>query len=327
VAEHSVAIIGCGLIGARRAQSLVDCHVRVCCDPVRERAEELAARFGADASTDWRAAARHAEIDIAIVATSHNHLAPIAEAAAGAGKHVLIEKPGARRSVELDPVLREARRTGVAVRVGFNHRYHRALQKAREIFASGEMGQMMFVRGRYGHGGRIGYEKEWRADPEVSGGGELLDQGIHLIDLSRWFLGDFTRVEGRLATYFWNMPVEDNAFLTLISADGQTAFLHASWSEWKNLFSLEIYGRRGKLEISGLGGSYGVERLAYYKMSPAMGPPETTIWEFPMSDNSWSLEFAEFLEDIRLGRDPVPGIADAQAALRIVEQVYAEAAR
>jgi len=326
-ASHSVAIIGCGLIGARRAQSAGDCRIRVCCDAIPQRAEQLAARFGAQASTDWRAAAAYPETDIVIVATTHNQLATVAEAAAAAGKHVLIEKPGARRAAELDPVLREAKHTGVAVRIGFNHRYHRALRKAREIFLTGELGEMMLVRGRYGHGGRVGYEREWRADPAVSGGGELLDQGIHLIDLSRWFLGDFTRVEGRLATYFWNMPVEDNAFLTLTAAGGQTAFLHASWSEWKNLFSFEVYGRRGKLEVSGLGGSYGIERLAHYRMAPEMGPPATTIWEFPMADNSWDLEFAEFLEDIRLGRDPAPGIADAQAALRIVEEVYAGAGR
>ena len=105
------------------------------------------------------------------------------------------------------------------------------------------------------------------------------------------------------------------------------AFLHATWTEWKNLFSLEIYGRDGKLDISGLGGSYGTERLAYYRMSPAMGPPETTIWEYPMADDSWQVEFAEFLEDIRLGRAPEPGISDAQAALRVVETIYREVRR
>ena len=326
--RYAVAIVGCGLIGTKRAQAVGDCRVRVCCDTVLERAEKLAARFPrAEASGDWRAAATHHEVDIVIVATTHDQLAAVAEAAAAAGKHVLIEKPGARRAAELEPALREAQRTGVAVRVGFNHRYHRALQRARRIFLSGALGEMMFVRGRYGHGGRVGYEREWRADPQASGGGELLDQGVHLIDLARWFLGDFERVQGHIGTYFWNMPVEDNAFLILTTAAGKAAFLHATWTEWKNLFSLEIYGRQGKLEISGLGGSYGVERLAFYRMSPEMGPPETTIWEYPMADNSWDAEFAEFLEDIRLRREPVPGIRDAQAALRVIEKVYAEAVR
>src|SRR5205823_1353389 len=127
--------------------------------------------------------------------------------------HVLVEKPGARSASELDTVLAAAAKSGVSVRAGFNHRYHRGFRKAREIVESGALGPLMFIRGRYGHGGRPGYDREWRADPELSGGGELIDQGIHLIDLARWFLGEFTAVRGRTRTYFWDMPVEDNAFL------------------------------------------------------------------------------------------------------------------
>ena len=218
--------------------------------------------------------------------------------------------------------------TGARVRVGFNHRYHPALQKAREIVDSGVLGPLLFVRGRYGHGGRPGYDKEWRAVEDISGGGEAIDQGMHLIDLARWFLGDFDGVQGHVATYFWDMPVEDNAFFLLTTPANQTAQLHATWTEWKNLFSLEIYGRDGKLDINGLGGSYGVERLAYYKMLPEMGPPETTIWEYPaLTDKSWGLEFAAFLADIAERREPSPGVRDAQAALRIVEAVYRRCGR
>ncbi len=180
----------------------------------------------------------------------------------------------------------------------------------------------MFLRARYGHGGRIGYEKEWRAQPKLSGGGELIDQGVHLIDLARWFLGDFNAVDGYAHTYFWNMPVDDNAFLLLKTERGQVAFLHASCTEWKNTFSFELYGRSGKVQIDGLGGSYGTERLAWYKMPPEMGPPETTIWEYPMTDDSWEIEMAEFLEDIRLGRQPAVGLADAVAAMNIVDKIY-----
>jgi predicted dehydrogenase len=118
------------------------------------------------------------------------------------------------------------------------------------------------------------------------------------------------------------MPVDDNAFLTLKTASKQVAFLHASCSEWKNTFSFELYGRDGKLQIDGLGGSYGVEKLAYYKMLPEMGPPDTTIWEYPMADDSWKVEMAEFLEDIRLNRQPAAGLQDAIEALKIVDQTY-----
>jgi len=275
-------------------------------------------------TTDWRYAVERADIDFVVIATPHDMLAPVAVVAAAAGKHVLIEKPAARCASELDPVAEAAARGGAIVRVGFNHRFHRAFRKAREIFESGALGPLMFIRGRYGHGGRPGYDKEWRAVRERSGGGELVDQGCHLIDLSRWFLGDFASVKGSTPTYFWNMPVEDNGFLLLETAAGQVAFLHASWTEWKNLFSFEIAGRVGKLEVSGLGGSYGVERLTWYKMSPEMGPPETMAWEYPMGDDSWDVECATFLEDIRLQRPPQPGIADAQAALRVIERVYNE---
>ena len=324
----NIAIVGCGLIGSKRAQALAGARLAICCDLDRGRAQGLAAaQPGAEPLTDWHAAVVSPETDIVIVATTHDMLAPIAAKAAAAGKHVLIEKPGARRASELDAVAEAAGRTGALVRVGFSHRYHRAFRKAHAIVKSGAIGPLLFIRGRYGHGGRPGYEREWRADPALSGGGELLDQGVHLIDLARSFVGDFSRVTGRTPSYFWKMPVEDNAFLLLETDAGQVAFLHAGWTEWKNLFSFEICGRDGKLEITGLGASYGTERLAFYAMKPEMGPPETTVWEYPMADDSWEAEFADFLEDIRLKRQPRPGIADAQAVLGVVERVYQENGR
>ncbi|MBI5565824.1 MAG: Gfo/Idh/MocA family oxidoreductase [Chloroflexi bacterium] len=322
--ELGVAIIGCGLIGQKRAKALSPARLVVCADVALERAQKLAQTVpGAIATRDWAEAVAHPEVEIVIIATSNNSLAEIALAAVQAGKHVLVEKPAARNAAELKPVIAAAEQSGVQVRVGFNHRYHPALLKARELFEVGVLGEMMFVRGRYGHGGRIGYDREWRANPVLSGGGELLDQGVHLIDLARCFLGDFTDVSGFARTYFWDMPVDDNGFMLLKTAQQQVAFLHVSCTEWKNLFSLEIYGRDAKLHIEGLGGSYGVEKLTYYKMLPQMGPPETTAWEYPMGDNSWQLELTEFLEDIRLKRLPSANLYDARAALTIVEQIVA----
>jgi len=322
-----VAIVGCGLVGRKRARALAGADLAVCCDVDAGVAEALAGEPGAEASTDAMATVAREDVDIVVVATPHNMLAEVAGAAARSGKHVLIEKPGARRASELDAVVEAAQRTGALVRVGFNHRYHRALQKAREIVDSGVLGPLMFVRGRYGHGGRPGYEQEWRAVKEIAGGGELIDQGMHLIDLAGWFLGEFTEAGGHLGTFFWKMPVEDNCFLLLKTGDGKVAWLHASWSEWKNMFSLEIYGRDGKLAVDGLGGSYGIERITHYQMKPEMGPPETVSWEYPMADDSWETEFREFLEDIRLGRQPRPGLAEAKANLEVVAKVYGEAGR
>ena len=321
--EFGVAIVGCGLIGQKRSNALGPARLVVCADIARERAERLAATVpGCKALTDWKEAVANPAVSIVVISTLHDTLAEIAHGAVAAGKHVLIEKPAARSAAELSGLAEAAARTGRLVRVGFNHRYHRALQKAHQLVAEGSLGPLMFLRARYGHGGRLGYDREWRSNPAKSGGGELIDQGPHLIDLARWFLGEFPEVDGFAATYFWDMAVDDNGFLLLKTAARQVAFLHASCTEWKNTFSFEIYGRDGKLDINGLGGSYGTERLTYYKMLPQMGPPETTTWEYPMADNSWDLEFSEFLEDIRLKRQPSAGIRDAIEALNIIEKIY-----
>ena len=319
----NVAIIGCGLIGNKRAKALANCKLVVCSDLQIERAQALAKQFnGCQVFKNWQDAIVLPEVEIVIVATDHVSLPKITLAAVEAKKHVLVEKPAARRSGELDHAKKIANKINVLVHVGFNHRYHRALIKAKALVDAGDLGELMFIRARYGHGGRIGYDKEWRAKPELSGGGELIDQGMHLIDLSRWFLGDFCDVQGFAHTYYWDMPVDDNGFLLLKTAKKQVAFLHASSSEWKNIFSFEIYGRKGKIDISGLGGSYGVERITFYRMLPEMGPPETFVWEYPMADNSWEVEFAEFLEDIKLGRQPTANLHDAEEALKIVEKIY-----
>lgn len=320
-----VGVVGCGLIGQKRARAIGAGGKLVgCADIDMNRAEALARTAGAKAFRDWRELVWSPLVDVVIVATLHESLAEISCTAAAAGKHVLVEKPAARKAAELDPVMAAAAKHGSKVHVGFNHRYHRSLRKAKELVDSGALGELMFVRARYGHGARIGYDKEWRADPALSGGGELIDQGTHLIDLSRWFLGEITAVQGYAHTYFWDMPVEDNGFMLLKTAKKQTAFLHASCTEWKNLFSMEIYGKLGKLDLSGLGGSYGIEKITWYRMLPEMGPPETITWEYPMGDDSWAVEIAEFFEDIRLDREPSAGLPDAQAALIIVESIYRE---
>ena len=321
--ELSFGIVGCGLIGKKRAQALKGIGKLVACADINiNSAQSLAAEHGAQVYKNWQELVQSIDVDVVIVATLHDSLAEITYGAIEAGKHVLVEKPAGRTTAEIERLMAAENSKGVKVHVGFNHRYHRALIKAKELVSSGQLGKLMYIRARYGHGGRIGYEKEWRADYKLSGGGELIDQGPHLIDLSRWFMGEFTHTSGFASTFFWDMPVDDNGFMLLKTAENQVAFLHASCTEWKNLFSLEIYGRDGKIEVSGLGGSYGLEKITFYKMLPEMGPPETTSWEYPMSDNSWSVELEEFIEDIKLDRKPAAGLADALAALNIIEKIY-----
>jgi predicted dehydrogenase len=321
----NVGIIGCGAIGRKRAQHLAQARLIHCVDVDPSRAAGVASlSHGCVSGADWRPLLDRAEVDAVVIATPQESQAEIMRAAIIAGKHVLVEKPAARNVEELLDLPQLAAQHDVRVRVGFNHRYHRAFQQARRLVDSGILGPLMFVRARYGHGGRTGYETEWRAQPQRSGGGELIDQGVHLIDLARWFFGDFVEVEGFAHTYYWDMPVDDNGFMLLKTATKQVAFLHASCTEWKNVFSWELYGRNGKLQVEGLGGSYGVERLAHYKNLPEMGPPETTLWEYPMADNSWTMEMSAFIEDIRSGHEPDPGLNDAIAALRVVAKIYGD---
>jgi len=320
------AVIGCGLIGKKRLAGLPEgSKLAVACDTNLARAEELVKLANAGhATADFKQAVADPRVDAVVVATINSALAEVSAAAIRAGKPVLVEKPAGIAVQQIDELIALADKHNVCVRVGFNHRYHPAFIKAQEILESGVAGELMFIRARYGHGGRVGYDQEWRANPKLSGGGELIDQGIHLIDLARWFLGDFKTIEGHATTYFWKMPVDDNAFLSLRTAKGQTAWLHVSCTEWKNLFSFEIYGRDAKLHIEGLGRSYGVEKLFHYQMKPEMGPPETKLYEFPGPDESWQIELAEFEKDIQWNRKSEVGLKEVKTTLQIVEKIYRE---
>ena len=249
-------------------------------------------------------------------------------AAVEAGKHVLVEKPAARTAEELVPLI-AGRRAARRVRAGrLQPPLPPRVPARRASCRAGALGPLMFIRGRYGHGGRVGYDKEWRADPEIAGGGELLDQGVHLIDLSRWFLGDFTEVTGHVAHVLLGhagrgqrLPPAPDRRRT-----GGLAARQLHRVEEPVLASRSI-GRDGKLHIDGLGGSYGVERLSYYRMMPQMGPPETTIWEYPGEDTSWRDEFAGFRPG---GGGPPRSTGDVARCPRgadVVHRVYAASRR
>lgn len=323
------AIVGCGLVGQKRAAAIAQLghQTALAIDPSPERAAEIAGRSGARSANDFCAAVEAVDIDVVVIATPHAELSAIATACLHAGKHVLVEKPGGRDLAEVRAVAEAAAASGCVAKVGYNHRFHPAMSKARRMVDRGEIGELMFVRGRYGHGGRPGYDKEWRFERAISGGGQLIDQGSHLVDLAQWFLGEFTEVQGTLRTFFWDTRVEDNVFLTLSTAEKRIAWLHATWTEWRNMFSLEIYGRDGKLQVDGLGGSYGLESLTFYRMLPGMGPPETTRWEYPLPDRSWEAETAELIAAINEGRRPLGDAAEAVGAMSVIERVYQEAVR
>ncbi len=317
----NVGIVGAGLVGTKRARALGNEKLIIVADINEVKAKALVEKYKCEYTTAWQDVVNNDGIDIVIVSTPNKYLSPIAIEAIKNRKHVLIEKPGATNPGDIKIMQKIAAKNKVKVKVGFNHRFHPGVLKAKEIFDKGDAGELMFVRGRYGHGGRLGYEKEWRADPRIAGGGEMMDQGVHLIDLARMFAGDFGEAVGFTETMFWNMNVEDNCFALLRNRQGKIAFLHASWTQWKNIFSFEIFGKTGLLVIDGLCGSYGEETLTFYKMKTEMGIPDKFVYSWK-EDNSWDLEFKEFISAINEDREPIGNLNDAYKAMKLVFDIY-----
>lgn len=323
-----IGIVGCGLIGHRRAlvaQEAGD-EVLLVADLQPEVVAKAAASLHTEGTQDWQAVTSHPEIEAVVVATFNKFLLPVTVTALKNGKHVICEKPLGRNAGEAKAMVQAADRHAQILKVGFNHRHHPALWKAQELAQSGEIGNIMNIRAAYGHGGRPGYDQEWRADPDLAGGGELLDQGVHIVDLCRWFLGDFVQVSGMLGTWFWQVaPLEDNGFALLRTAAGQIATIHTSWTQWKNLFRFEIFGQEGYLLVEGLGGSYGVERLTLGIRRAESGPPDQEVWEFPGPDISWQAEWAEFKAAISEKRQPLGNGHDGYQAALVIDGIYESA--
>jgi len=319
-----VAIVGAGLIGKKRGLQLEGHELVGIYDVAAERAQALAAELRTRSFESEAALLARSGAEIVIVATDNANLSGVAARAIEAKKHVLVEKPGGISVAELKRLEELARTQGVAVKVGFNHRFHPALLETRRLVDEGKLGPLMFLRVRYGHGGRLGYESEWRAKPEHSGGGELIDQGVHVLDLIHWFFGPLPLRSSFVTTSFWNMPVDDNAVLTVADSgpSPRWATFHVSCSEWKNSFSLELYGRTGKVLVSGLGGSYGTETLTYYRMLPQMGPPEVEQREFSGPDRSWALDLKNLVDHISSGTPLWGDLGSARYALEVVRDAY-----
>lgn len=285
----------------------------------------LADEVGCEPTANWQEVIEREDVEVVIVCTPPDLHAPISIAAMRSGKHVLCEKPLARVPEEADEIVSVARETKMKLKCGFNLRHHRGIRQAREWLDQGTIGNLGFIRCRYGICGRPGYEKDWRANREIAGGGQLMDQGMHVLDLSRWFMGEFREACGFLCTQFWNIaPVEDNAFALLRTERGQVASLHASWTQWKNLFSFELFGQDGYIIVEGLGGSYGTERAILGKRA-FLEPFREEIIEFRGEDPSLSKEWQEFVAAIGEDREPLGNGYDGSQALKLACAVYESA--
>lgn len=322
-----IGIVGAGVVGGRRAAAAVRSprsRLVAVADVDESRASGLATRYGCRHLTDYRALLEDPAVDAVAVCTVNRWLAPITIAALESGRPVLCEKPMGRNGREAAAMAGAARRHDRPLKVGFTLRFQRGLARAHQLCEQGVLGPLFCIRAVYGHGGRPGYDLEWRADPELAGGGELLDQGVHLLDLARWFLGDLDQVFGLVPSWYWGRgAVDDNAFVVLSNRRGQVASLHASWTQWKNRFWFEVCGRDGSVEAEGLGGSYGPERLTLRRRRATGGPPDEERVDLGPPVSAWDADWDDFLDAVELGRPPAVSGDEALEVMRMVDAVYA----
>ena len=271
------------------------------------------------------------DIDAVFICAFNNVLADYTSLALKAGKHVFCEKPPARTTEELKLVIEIENNSGLILKYGFNHRYHYSVQEAKKLIDSGYMGKLLWLRGVYGKAGSIDYDKNWRNYRKYSGGGILIDQGIHMLDLMIYFSKqDFTRINSFITTSYWDIESEDNAFVIMQSDDNVTAMLHSSATQWKHKFLLEMCFEEGYINLDGiLSGtrSYAPEKLVvgrreFEDITFAMGKPrENTTWF--ENDDSWKLEVDEFIDAIQgKGKIEHGRSKEAFETLKLVEKIY-----
>ena len=271
------------------------------------------------------------DIDAVIVSAYVSVAAEYVIRALKAGKHVFCEKPPSMTSKEMLEVIEVEKISGKVLKYGFNHRYHYSVMEAKKVINSGSLGKMLWMRGVYGKAGSIDFHDNWRNYKKYSGGGILLDQGIHMLDLFRYFTNDeFECLSSHLSSSFWNIECEDNAFLTLKSTNSIVATLHSSATQWKHKFLLEMAFEDGYVNLDGILSStrsYAPETMIIGKrefedVAFAMGKPKESITYYEY-DKSWDFELSEFIQAVRGNSSVVNGTSqDAYEIMRITDYVY-----
>lgn len=272
------------------------------------------------------------DIDTVFVCTYNNISPDIVCTFLKKGCHVFCEKPPGRSVDDVNRIIAAEKTAGNrTLKFGFNHRFHYAVMEAKSIIDSGRYGPVLWARGIYGKAGGVTFENNWRSDKNLAGGGILLDQGIHMLDLLRYFLGDFVEVKSFVEKLYWKKSdLEDNAFALMKTGDGKVAMIHSSATQWKHKFMLDIFMRDGYLSINGLltsTRSYGEESITFAKKqfedeAKAFGRPREETIYFDR-DDSWYLEIDQFYKCI-IGeeRDCQCDSTDALRVMELIRDIY-----
>lgn len=285
---------------------------------------------GVQHTSDIKEILEDKEVDAVIVCTPNHLLKDIVVKGLKSGKHVFCEKPPGRNLDEFKEMVKAEKENPAALKLmfGFNHRHHESVIYAKKLIDSGEYGEILWMRGRYGKSVDANFFSTWRAKKELAGGGIFLDQGIHMLDLFLMLCGDFEEVHALVSSLYWKLDIEDNVFAMFRNKKGQAASLHSTMTQWRHLFSLEIFLSRGYITINGLktsSNTYGDEAMSIVKNRSA--PPAAT-WDKEEDmifhvDNSWRRELEIFADAIEKGYPvPVGNSDDALKLMRLVEEVY-----
>jgi predicted dehydrogenase len=270
------------------------------------------------------------DLDAVFVCTFNHVNAPYSIQALKSGKHVFCEKPPARTSEEVRGVIEAEKNSGKVLKYGFNHRYHSSVMEAKKMVDNRLFGKLLWLRGVYGKAGGNLFAQNWRNRKEYSGGGILIDQGIHMLDLMMHFAGEFTEVRSLVQASYWDVEVEDNVFAIMSTQENVSGTIHSSATQWRHKFSLEMCFEEGYINLDGILSStrsYGDETLVlarrqFEDSAFAFGKPREERIYFD-TDDSWSLELDEFLEAIEGKKSVEFGKSDdALRVMRLIETIY-----
>jgi 1,5-anhydro-D-fructose reductase (1,5-anhydro-D-mannitol-forming) len=326
--KHKVGIIGFGKMGQTRYKAITDLDVG-----------EIAAISDPDSThipngiknVSHEAIIGNPDIDIVIVCTPNYLNKELTVRALNSGKHVFCEKPPCFTAREAQEVIEVEKRSGLKLMYGFNHRHHDSIIRMKELIDSGDLGEVLWSRGRYGKSVTEDYSSQWRAKKEYAGGGILMDQGIHMLDLFLHLSGDYDIVKAEVSNLYWKMDVEDNAFVILKdSKSGRVASLHSTMTQWRHLFSLEIFLEKGYMVLNGLitsTMSYGEEVLSIARnrsAAPAATWQDEVKTQY-VTNNSWRYETQHFFDAIKNNTDVTIGTSlDALQLMTIMDKIYAQ---
>lgn len=328
----NIAIIGMGKIGKTRAQTIKNNHHTTLIAAYDVDPAQLDEFDGIIKCNNVDDIFKIPELDAIVICTFNKYAPNYTIRALEAGLHVFCEKPPARTAQELREVREIEQGTNLVLKYGFNHRYHHSVIEAKKLIENNIFGKLLWMRGVYGKAGGNKFAQNWRNDKEQSGGGILIDQGIHMLDLMRLFAGEFEEIKSMVKTNYWDINVEDNAFAIMQTKDNILASVHSSATQWRHKFLLEMSFENGYINLEGiLSGtrSYGDETLTIAKRqfeneTFAMGKPREEKIFFD-TDESWKLELDEFVDCILNNKQVYNGNSeDALKVMELIEAIYNE---